>query len=232
MNRNVTNLIRFFMDEFIPPVIRDSRWFMTPFFRLAYRKWDVYDIMEVKTRVWDMSNEEYEHFYNSLRSISRNRLTDLNDACLTKILHAVTSMNSVLDVGCGNGHLLHSIKKHAPHIKLFGTDLFTTHSSKNFEYLKASTSQLPFQDKSVDTVTCSHVIEHLKDPQAAIAELIRVARHRLIIVVPYQRPYYYTLDEHLHFFMYEKQLTQLVNLSRFTCSKLNGDWIYVGEIPN
>jgi hypothetical protein len=35
MNRDFTLLIHFFLDHLMPPVLRDSRWFMQPIFRLA-----------------------------------------------------------------------------------------------------------------------------------------------------------------------------------------------------
>ncbi|MFM2048604.1 MAG: hypothetical protein RI955_1152, partial [Bacteroidota bacterium] len=37
MNRSLTNTIRFILDECIPPLIRDSRWFMYPFFYIWYK---------------------------------------------------------------------------------------------------------------------------------------------------------------------------------------------------
>lgn len=35
---------------------------------------------------------------------------------------------------------------------------------------------LPFRDKSVDYLYCSHVLEHMQDPAAACAEIVRVAK--------------------------------------------------------
>jgi hypothetical protein len=37
MNRSFTNFIRFLMDELVPPIVRDSKWFMFPFFWFGYR---------------------------------------------------------------------------------------------------------------------------------------------------------------------------------------------------
>lgn len=39
---------------------------------------------------------------------------------------------------------------------------------------------LPFRDKSFDFVYCSHVLEHVEDPKAACAELVRVGRRGYI----------------------------------------------------
>lgn len=47
----------------------------------------------------------------------------------------------------------------------------------------ASVFQLPFDDRSVDIVTCSQLLHHFAGPDLprAIAELHRVARHRVIV---------------------------------------------------
>ena len=47
---------------------------------------------------------------------------------------------------------------------------------------------------------CTHVIEHILDYRAAIAELRRIAKQRLIIVVPREREGIYTFNPHFNFF--------------------------------
>ena len=64
----------------------------------------------------------------------------------------------------------------------------------------AIAERLPFRDKSFDVVTCFHTLEHTRDLPRAIAELRRVARRQLIVIVPRQRRFHYTLDLHLQFF--------------------------------
>ena len=48
----------------------------------------------------------------------------------------------------------------------------------------------------------THTLEHVQRIDLALAELRRVAKHRLIIVVPKERPYRYSFNLHLHFFPY------------------------------
>jgi SAM-dependent methyltransferase len=45
---------------------------------------------------------------------------------------------------------------------------------------------LPFDDDSVDFVLASHVVEHFSDPIRALKEWIRVARHKVVVVVPHR----------------------------------------------
>ncbi len=50
--------------------------------------------------------------------------------------------------------------------------------------VEASIESLPFGDKQMGAVYCSHVLEHVCSPQKALAELHRVAEH---VVVSYPR---------------------------------------------
>ena len=70
MNRRLTNAIRFVMDEFFPPVIRDSRWFMYPFYYFAYRGKNIREVMDFKSKVYQFTPEEYASFYQGLNTIS------------------------------------------------------------------------------------------------------------------------------------------------------------------
>src|SRR4030095_8815666 len=100
--------IRFAMDELLPPIIRDSRWFMTPFFMLAYGRRDVRRIMDFKSKVYDMSDEDYARFYAELgNSVSRRRPTDLNQASLDWLLRSIAGdAQTLADIGWRDGLLL------------------------------------------------------------------------------------------------------------------------------
>lgn len=72
MKREITNKIRFVLDEFVPPILRDSRWFMWPFFIAAYGRLSVAEIMDFKSKAYQMTDDEYSAFYSSLgNSMSR-----------------------------------------------------------------------------------------------------------------------------------------------------------------
>jgi len=47
-------------------------------------------------------------------------------------------------------------------------------------YIEADIHQLPFEDKSMDFVFCSHVLEHVLDPETACREIIRVGKRGYI----------------------------------------------------
>ena len=225
MNRKFTNIIRYFMDEWIPPAIRDSRWFMYPFFWYAYRGKNIEAAMDFKSRVYTMSPEEYSHFYNNLDTISRNRETDLSPGCIDEILRLTSSNTpSAADIGCGHGYLLRRMHQANPEMKLTGVDILEKIPAEGFDYVSAPIETLPFPDNHFHTLSCCHVIEHILHPEAAIRELERVTAERLIVVVPCQRYYYYTLDEHVNFFLYAAKLKSLFHFKKVECRKIDGDW--------
>jgi ubiquinone/menaquinone biosynthesis C-methylase UbiE len=232
VNRNITNVVRYVMDEWIPAAIRDSRWFMYPFFYLAYRGRNIRDVMEFKSRVYSFTPAEYDRFYNSLDSISRNRATDLNHESLEFILANIApAARTLIDVGSGNGYLLKQIKARHPALELTGFDIKDDEGNGDiYKYVKGRVERLPFADKSFDVVTCSHTVEHLIDLDHCIAELVRVARKQIFIVTPRQRYFYYTLDEHVNFFPFKEKLISAIPLTNYSCQDMGGDWVYLGML--
>lgn len=233
MNRTATNAIRFLMDECVPPLIRDNRYFMLPFYVLAYRGKNVREAMEFKTLVHGWSDEEYDRFYNSLDTISRNRLTDLNKPSLDLILDAIDpSATSLIDVGAGKGYLLRQIKERRPELDLHGLDVLEGHDQPEYRYTRGRVEDLPFPDRSFDVVVSSHTIEHLLHLDRAVEELKRVARKQVIVATPCQRYFYYTLDEHVNFFPFAAALTSVMQMRDHTLVKALGDWVYVGRVDS
>ncbi|WP_404424219.1 class I SAM-dependent methyltransferase [Nibricoccus sp. IMCC34717] len=227
MNRDLTNAIRYVMDEWLPPAIRDSRWFMYPFFHYAYRGKNIAEVMDFKRRVLTFTQEEYERFYNSIDSISRHRATDLNRQCIELILDEVgRDAGSVIDVGCGGGYLLRRIRERHPGLALTGLDVKQPKDAP-FQWVQGNIEKLPFPDASFDVTLCCHTIEHLPRLDRCLAELARITRKKLILVTPCQRYFYYTLDEHVNFFPFAETLTSRIPLRIESCRKVNGDWYCV-----
>lgn len=50
----------------------------------------------------------------------------------------------------------------------------------------ADVTELPFANDSFELVMCLEVLEHLGDPEAAVAELSRVASGSVVVSVPYE----------------------------------------------
>jgi ubiquinone/menaquinone biosynthesis C-methylase UbiE len=129
----------------------------------------------------------------------------------------------ILDAACGRGYLLNKVMEAYPEAKCVGVDIVP--SKQQFEVIEADLLSLPFEDHVFDTVLCTHALEHIREHKKALNELIRVTRKRLIIVVPRQREYMYTIDLHVHFFPYMYSLKQFIGIEDATYLELKGDFL-------
>ncbi len=214
------------MDDFIPPVIRDSRWFMYPMFWYWFKGKDITLYMDFKKIAWGLSEKEFTQCYKNLDCRATDRPSDLNKKSIELMLQKLDKTAiTLLDVGCGRGYWLGQLKEKT-NLQLSGCDVFDNNELPGISYTKGVIENLPFADNSFDIVTCHHTIEHIRDIKKAIQELKRVARKQIIIVTPKQRYYYYTLDLHLHFFPEKEYLMNLVGLENAECINCNGDWCY------
>lgn len=183
--------------------------------------------MDFKKRAWQLSDEEFNDCYANLDCRATDRPTDLNKKSINVMLQKINKeCNTLLDVGCGRGFWLKELKNKTS-LQLTGCDIFENLEIPGITYMKGNIEKLPFADQSFDIVTCHHTIEHIRDIHKAIAELKRVTRKQLIIVVPKQRYYYYTLDLHLHFFPTKEYLQNLIPAENAECINCNGDWCYI-----
>ncbi len=200
MNRETTNRIRYVLEELLPAFIRDSRLFR--FF--ATRVWGkhIVNLADFRKRAPFLTPEEYEIMYRDHPRVHEG--TDNSEACVQKIATDCVG-DSVCDVGCGTGALLVRIREKRPEIaKMTGVDFVVEDAAEiaGVEYVDAMVEKMPFEDNAFDTVICTHVIEHILDYRAAIKELRRITRKRLIIVVPREREFIYTFNPHFNFFPY------------------------------
>lgn len=230
LSRRVTTKIAFVLDELIPPLIRDARWFMWLPFRAMFGAKSG-KFFGFKDKAFQMDFEEFKGTYEDTASVHIQRETDLNEACISQILENLTGDN-VLEVGCGRVYLA---DKMAAKTKVTACDMVISTALRekhsNIEFHEASIESLPFADNSFDTVVSTHTLEHVLDIVKAIAELRRVTKKRLIIVVPKQRPYRYTFDLHLHFFPYKWSLLAFMAGTGYAqdIQLLQGDWYYQEE---
>lgn len=201
MNRETTNKIRFIIEDIMPAVLRDSRLFKFAA-GLAFGRKHIDDLASFRARAVFLSDEEYETLYKTHPRVHEG--SDNSKACIARIVQDIVG-TSVCDVGCGTGFLLGRIREGRPGIsRLSGVDFAIDDASalSGIEYVAAKIETLPFEDNEFDTVVCTHVIEHVLDYRAAIAELRRITRKRLIIVVPREREYRYTFNPHFNFYPY------------------------------
>jgi len=96
----------------------------------------------------------------------------------------------ILDAGCGEGITLEKLIRQFPDCQVEGLDVDPANieicRQHNLPVRQGSILQLPYDDNTFDTCTFMEVIEHLQQPEQALAELARVLKPagRLLVVFP------------------------------------------------
>lgn len=215
MKTAVTNRIRFVLDECLPRFLRDSRLFLYPLFAIWFKGRHVGTAMDFKELAPAMSDAEFRDVYRRVTTLADNRPTDTHPEALDYVLSRIDrDATSLLDVGCGQGHFLKTLqtRNDLARLRLAGCDLRDRAAPGRAHYFVAAAERLPVRTKAFDVVTCFHTLEHTRRLDLAIAELKRVARRQLIIIVPRQRYFRYTFDLHLQFFPTPEALEAAIGL--------------------
>jgi len=110
----------------------------------------------------------------------------------------LSDASSIADIGCGTGHwsrLIYQFLK--PNSKLVGIDLeqeyikkapiefhraYPKISKNSYSFIIGDAVHLPFQSHSFDVVTCQTLLIHLKNPEIALKEMIRIAKPGGLII--------------------------------------------------
>lgn len=110
----------------------------------------------------------------------------------------VTPDHTVIDVGCGDGALIHFCARQGAEVIFIDRNagaLARTRAkieaspARAFRAIESDCDPIPLDDDSGDLVICTEVLEHVPDPRAFLRELIRVTRPggQLLVTVPDSR---------------------------------------------
>jgi SAM-dependent methyltransferase len=89
----------------------------------------------------------------------------------------------VMDLGCGKGDSVDLFRQLEPAVRWVGVDLARSpevdeRMRDDADFVTFDGTSLPFEDRSFDLVYCKQVLEHVRHPDALIAEVARVLAPR------------------------------------------------------
>ncbi len=139
---------------------------------------------------------------------------------------------NVLDLGCGIGEIANYVESQEHY---FGLDI----NPYCVEYLQrkglwskiGSVYQIPLDASSMDVIILSHVLEHLEEPDTALAEISRVLKPSGTFIVPMHHGY--TTDETHRIFYQPKQLAELAQKHNYHVKSISIfpiPWEFLGEL--
>jgi 2-polyprenyl-3-methyl-5-hydroxy-6-metoxy-1,4-benzoquinol methylase len=109
-------------------------------------------------------------------------------------LFELAAPSSLLDVGCGEGVLVHSWAQRLGSARVVGIDLeeesiqagWSERQAPNLEYRVMEAENLPFPDGEFDLASAIEVLEHVPDPEHTVSEMARCAKRHLLVSVPHE----------------------------------------------
>lgn len=111
------------------------------------------------------------------------------DRGLSDLLRQVGPVRSVLEVGCGEGHVTAKLAAQFPGARVLGTDF----APAIVEIARREHPQLEFRAVSIydagtlgewDLVVAPEVFEHLEEPARALKSIAAIAGRALVVTVP------------------------------------------------
>lgn len=249
IGRNITTKVHWILDNLLLPVLRECRPLMKLLSWIIYGKYGkLYLDFKNKGNYLHLTPEEFKNYYVAVEPII-TRPTDINKKCLALLDKEISLIDTelsrdnspdkvkILDISCGRGFLSERLAKNNPDKEIYGVDINIMENEKNnkisnLHYVEGSIEQIPFEDNYFDCVISTHTIEHIIYAHRAVKELRRVCKDKLIIIVPCQREYKYTMDFHVQFFPYVHSLQQFMGNVNSFCEKAGGDLYYREKVTD
>jgi len=146
-----------------------------------------------------------------MADLQKYRASELEEARAADLLHVLPKGRAtVLDIGAGDGFVSKLLTGYFPSVTALDIERPSFHYPA-IVTVAGDVTKLDFPDRAFDCIFCVEVLEHIPDVEKACREIIRVARHEIVIGVPFK---------------------QDIRVGRATCSacgKVNPPWGHVNS---
>jgi len=187
--------------------------------------------------------------------INPGRRGDFHSLQLGRLLKKLEGVNGkVLEIGCGAGRVIRSLKRLRPDLEAYGCDISFAALQKAraypeaVDYQRADACELPYQGETFAAILAWDVIEHTISPEQAIKELHRVLKCGGIVsaVVPCEGNTFtlhnvlkrvwlgqlrYKLRGHIQRFTTDRVLAIFRSVG-FTLRDVRYSWHWVGQVAD
>ena len=95
----------------------------------------------------------------------------------------------LLDIGCADGTTTRQIKKILPSVRIVGIDLYkkaidhAKGKENKIRFIHGDVHNMPFEDSSFEIMTAVETLEHLDNPNKALAEIYRVLKPNGYLII-------------------------------------------------
>ncbi|MBE0576208.1 MAG: class I SAM-dependent methyltransferase [Desulfuromonadales bacterium] len=212
LTKSLTVRVNKMIELFLPPVLADRKWIACLFNYFQGRGFRYYDVTK-----------------NPMGFPRCNRVSDCTETMLMTAADLVVGKR-VLDIGCGSGRFIKQLA--ANNVECTGVDPNQKNEKgDNWQISKGIVEDFNFPESSFDTVVSFKTLEHIPDPKTVLQSWKKLARYRIVLVLPCQRYRRYVYDGHINFFPDEFQLRNQLGLPEHAVvEKLDYDWLVYEDV--
>ena len=150
-----------------------------------------------KNQVKDKKGYYTKNIDEIKQDITQREMWDLYKSCLDDLIKNNPKITSVIDVGCGMGHITLELCKYKNLKNIVGIDFLrdtfnlTRENKKIFQkvsFIEGNLLNLPFTDSCYDITLCLNTLHHIhpKDFKQSLSEIARVTKKYLILEIRYK----------------------------------------------
>lgn len=161
---------------------------------LHYQRIKTFFKNEVKTKMGYYNTKNIDEIK---QDINQREMWGLYTSCFEDIIQNNSKISSVIDVGCGMGHITLELINYVQLCNIVGIDFLrdtfnlARENQKMFRkisFIEGDLLYMPFSDRSFDLTICVNTLHHIhpKDFSQALKELARITDKYLILEIRYK----------------------------------------------